>query len=44
MFKGESMDRKSLIEFYKETDYKTKSLSIRGILLDYAEWNVPHFY
>lgn len=43
MFKGESMDRKSLIEFYKETDYKTKSLSIRGIPPRPSEWNVPLF-
>lgn len=37
------MDRKSLIEFYKETDYKTKSLSIRGIPPRPSEWNVPLF-
>lgn len=35
------MDRKSLIEFYKQTDYKINSLSIRGIPPRPIEWNVP---
>lgn len=37
------MDRKSLIDFYKGTNYKAKSLSIRGIPPRPSEWNVPLF-
>jgi hypothetical protein len=37
------MDRKSLIDFYKNTNYTTKSLSIRGIPPRPSEWNVPLF-
>ncbi|PWA04975.1 hypothetical protein DCC39_18515 [Pueribacillus theae] len=37
------MKRKSLIDFYKETDYTTTSLSIRGIAPRPSEWNVPLF-
>nr|WP_144922669.1 hypothetical protein [Paenibacillus bovis] len=37
------MKRKSLINFYKKTDYTTTSLSIRGIAPRPSEWNVPLF-
>lgn len=38
---GESMNRKSLIDFYINTDYTTESLSMRGIPPRPSEWNIP---
>ncbi|MGN8648399.1 hypothetical protein ACTNEO_20365 [Gracilibacillus sp. HCP3S3_G5_1] len=37
------MDRKSLVDFYKGTNYRSNSLSIRGIAPRPSEWNVPLF-
>jgi hypothetical protein len=37
------MDRQDLINFYKDTNYRRTSLSIRGIPPRPSEWNVPLF-
>ncbi|MFJ7827601.1 hypothetical protein [Psychrobacillus sp. NPDC096623] len=37
------MDRQDLINFYKDTNYLSASLSIRGIPPRPSEWNVPLF-